>query len=91
MDFKSMLMSMNFVTFLIALAFMIMSAIIRGSATTATKACKDNKPKDAETPLKNISNTSNIFLVLSLVALGITGFNLYKEYGAQKASVAFYF
>lgn len=92
MDFKAIFMSMNFLVFVLSLALMIMSAVIRGSATTNEAAVKKADTKAAETSLTNIKNTSNILLVLSLVVLGVSGFNVYKQYSAQSVpSTAFYF
>jgi hypothetical protein len=67
-----------------SLALLIMSSIIRGSAAKL----------DESTETKNIKNTSNILLVISLVLLGVTGFNVYQDFAAQKAAstaFAYYF
>jgi uncharacterized membrane protein YjgN (DUF898 family) len=92
MDFKSIVMSTNFMIFVIALALMIMSAIIRGSIATYASAVKDNKPTEAETAKTNIQRTSNLLLILSLLVLGVSGFSIYQTVAAQKVqAVAFYF
>jgi hypothetical protein len=92
MDFKSIFMSMNFLIFVIALALLIMSAIIRGSVATYSKAMTDNKKDDAKTAETNIQRTSNLLLILSGLVLAVSGFNIYQSVAAQKVqSVAFYF
>ena len=67
-----------------SLALLIMSSIIRGSASKL----------DDSTEKTNISRTSNILLVISLVLFGVTGFNVYQDFAAQKAAstaFAYYF
>jgi len=92
MDFKSIVMSMNFLIFVIALALLIMSAIIRGSIATYSNAVKNNKQDDAKTAETNIQRTSNLLLILSGLVLAVSGFNIYQSVAAQKVqTVAFYF
>jgi len=92
MDFKSIVMSTNFMIFVIALALMIMSAIIRGSIATYSSAVKDNKPTEAENAKTNIQRTSNLLLILSILVLAVSGFSIYQTVAAQKVqTVAFYF
>lgn len=92
MDFKSIVMSMNFLIFVIALALMIMSSIIRGSISTYSNAVKDAKVDDAKTAETNIQRTSNILLILSIIVLAVSGFSIYKSVAAEKVqAVAFYF
>ncbi len=67
-----------------SLALLIMSSIIRGSAAKLEES----------TEKTNIARTSNILLVISIVLLGVTGFNVYKDFAAQKAAstaFAYYF
>jgi hypothetical protein len=92
MDFKSIVMSMNFLIFVIALALLIMSAIIRGSISTYSDAVKNNKQDDANTAETNIQRTSNLLLILSGLVLAVSGFSIYQSVAAQKVqTVAFYF
>jgi Mn2+/Fe2+ NRAMP family transporter len=92
MDFKSIVMSMNFLIFVIALALLIMSAIIRGSIATYANAVQNNKQDDAKTAQTNIQRTSNLLLILSGLVLAVSGFNIYQSVAAQKVqTVAFYF
>jgi len=92
MDFKSIVMSMNFLIFVIALALMIMSSIIRGSISTYSNAVKEAKVDDAKTAETNIQRTSNILLILSIIVLAVSGFSIYKSVAAEKVqAVAFYF
>jgi uncharacterized membrane protein YjgN (DUF898 family) len=92
MDFKSIVMSTNFMIFVIALALMIMSAIIRGSISTYASAVSGNKPTEAETAKTNIQRTSNLLLILSILVLAVSGFSIYQNVAAQKVqTVAFYF
>lgn len=80
-------MAISYITvasFLAALALLIMSAIILGSA---------NKSTIGETEKKNIKNTSTILLVISIVILLIQGYSLYTQYssGGVGSSVSYYF
>jgi len=80
-------MAISYITvasFLAALALLIMSAIILGSA---------NKTTIGETEKKNIKNTSTILLVISIVILLIQGYALYTQYssGSVGSSVSYYF
>lgn len=71
-------------SFLAAIALLIMSAIILGSA---------NKKTISETDKKNIKNTSTILLVISIVVVLIQGYSLYTQYssGGVGSSVSYYF
>ena len=71
-------------SFLAALALLIMSAIILGSA---------NKKDMTETDKKNIKNTSTILLVVAIVVVLLQGYNLYTQYssGSVGSSVSYYF
>ena len=93
MDFKSIVMSTNFMIFVIALALMIMSAIIRGSISTYNIAVKDSaRAQEADTAKTNIQRTSNLLLILSILVLCVSGFSIYQSVAAQKVqAVAFYF
>jgi len=80
-------MALSFTTigsFLAALALLIMSAIILGSA---------NKSTITETDKTNIKRTSTILLVISILIVLLQGFNLYLQYksGGLSSSVSYYF
>lgn len=70
-------------SFLAALALLIMSAIILGSAN---KTIGDKEKKD-------IKNTSTILLVVAIVVVLLQGYNLYTQYssGSVGSSVSYYF
>lgn len=80
-------MAFSFTTigsFLAALALLIMSAIILGSA---------NKNDIGATEKKNIKNTSTILLVVASIVVLLQGYNLYLQYssGSSGSSVSYYF
>ena len=71
-------------SFLAALALLIMSAIILGSA---------NKDKIGDKEKKDIKNTSTILLVIAIVVVLLQGYTLYNQYssGSVGSSVSYYF
>jgi hypothetical protein len=80
-------MAFSYVTigsFLAAIALLIMSAIILGSA---------NKETIGATEKKNIKNTSTILLVIASIIVLLQGYNLYLQYssGSVGSSVSYYF
>lgn len=74
-------------SFLAALALLIMSAIILGSA--------NGLPDSDATKKKNIKNTSTILLGISIFAVLLTGYKLYMTYtsgrGSSFGGVSYYF
>ena len=74
-----------------ALALLIMSSIILGSANKIKPATGD---QEAEKNKKNIKNTSMILLVISIVVFVLYGYKLYQSYqagAASKGSVTYFF
>lgn len=71
-------------SFLAALALLIMSAIILGSANKDTIGPKEKK---------DIKNTSTILLVVAIVVVLLQGYTLYNQYssGSSGSSVSYYF
>ncbi len=72
---------MNYIALAAGVALLIMSGVIRGSAA---------KLEDS-TQKRDISRTSNILLLISLIVVGVMGMNVYNELKptAPAASQAF--
>lgn len=72
---------MNYIALAAGVALLIMSGVIRGSAA---------KLEDS-TQKRDISRTSNILLLISLIVVGVMGMNVYNEMksAAPAASQAF--
>jgi hypothetical protein len=72
---------LNYIALAAGLALLIMSGIIRGSAGRLPDS----------TQKRDISRTSNILLMISLIMVGVTGFNVYSSMkaAAPVASTAF--
>ncbi len=72
---------MNYIALAAGVALLIMSGVIRGSAA---------KLEDS-TQKRDISRTSNILLLISLIVVGVMGMNVYKDMkpAAPVASQAF--
>ena len=93
--------SFNFIDMIVftcALALLIMSSIILGSANKIKGANNDStaspEQKEQYKVKKDIKNTSTLLLIISIIIVLLYGYKLYQQYASgkdSKGSVTYFF